>query len=153
MFLSQKRRGVWDSHLGTSGNGSWCFVNYDIGVPWFHVTLAEVEGNPPQTVLTNDIVLVKQILDEYSGSPRIKSFQAVFPSKYPDNKGWGIAEIYMLSQSTTSQGEVYHSVFTRFGPHRIGGSDRIMAMDVRPRDTVVLYETERPIEPKFYYGK
>ena len=92
MLLSQKRQGVWDCHLGSTGRGSWCFANYD-------------------------------------------------------------AEIDKMTESKTRKGEIFHTFHTRFGSLRIGGPEQVKAIDVLPRDTVVLYETRRPIEPKLYYGR
>lgn len=152
MLLSQKRQGVWDCHLGSSGLGSWCFVNYDLRTPWLHITLVDPTDNPNQALLTNDMVLVKQVLERPHDDLKIKSFQAVFPSDFPDNKGWGIAEVYKVQESKTRNGIIFHSLFTRFGVYRIGGPERIMAIDVLPRDTTVLYEAKKPSEPKRYYG-
>ncbi len=157
MLLSQKRQGVWDCHLGSTGRGSWCFANYDMHAPWLHITLDESAENPAQTLLTNDIVLVKQLMEQLmeqtSESLKLKSFQAVFPSDFSDNKGWGIAEIDKMTESKTRKGEIFHTFHTRFGSLRIGGPEQVKAIDVLPRDTVVLYETRRPIEPKLYYGR
>tara|TARA_R110002126_G_scaffold250138_1_gene393033 strand:- start:13870 stop:14331 length:462 start_codon:yes stop_codon:yes gene_type:complete len=153
MLLSQKRQGVWDCHIGSSGLGSWCFVNYDLCTPWLHITLVESANSQGQALLTNDVVLVKQLLEQVAEGLKIRSFQAVFPSNFPDNKGWGIAEIDQMTESKTRKGEIFHTFHTRFGSHRIGGPERVKAIDVLPRDTVVLYENKRPIEPKLYYGR
>jgi hypothetical protein len=104
-------------------------------------------------LLTNDIFLVKHLLAQADEGLIIRSFQAVFPSDFPDNKGWGIAEIDQMNELKTRKGEEFHTFQTRFGSHRIGGPERVKAIDVLPRDTIVLYETKRPNEPRLYYGR
>ena len=151
MHASHKRKGIWDCHLGTGGRGTWCFVNYNADAPLILITLAEIlEEKRAQTFLTTDIVFVKQVLAEPGEGLKVKSFQAVFPSDYPDNQGWGVAEIYEVQESKTKAGEICHAFFTKFGVHRIGGPDRVMAIDVLPHDTTVIYQTNPP--PRLYYG-
>ena len=98
----------------------------------------------PRTLFTSDMALVTEILKQPGSVGRIKSFQAVFPCDFPDNKGWGIAEIYEFTEKKTRKGMVFHTFVTKFGYGRIGGSSKTMASEVLPRDEHVLYSAARP---------
>ncbi|KJS78306.1 MAG: hypothetical protein JL55_14970 [Pseudomonas sp. BICA1-14] len=136
---------MMDFSFSSSGRGKWCLVNHDVDTPWIHISFIEAEGRSvTRTLLTSDMALVKEILKQSGAGLRIKSFQAVFPSDFPDNQGWGIAEIYEFTEKKTRKGMVFHTFVTKFGVGRIGGSSKTMASEVLPRDENVLYKAARP---------
>lgn len=136
---------MMDFSFSSSGRGKWCLVNHDVETPWIHISFTEAEGgSSPLTLFTSDMALVTEILKQPGSVGRIKSFQAVFPCDFPDNQGWGIAEIYEFTEKKTRKGMVFHTFVTKFGCGRIGGSSKTMASEVLPRDEHVLYSAARP---------
>lgn len=154
--MHMQRIGDDDLEMGfdfsSSGPGQWCLVNNDTETPWFHFTLVLENGAPLQTVLTSDMALVRQIIVKRLEGIRIKSFQALFPSTYPDNAGWGIAEIYELKEQKTKKGIIFYYLRTRFGRRRIGGPSRLMAADVHFNHEIMLYQAEPPKDAELYYS-
>lgn len=139
-----------DFSFSSSGHGKWCLVNHDVVTPWIHLSLTEADdGATTRTLLTNDMGVVRQALLQPRARERIKSFQAVFPSNFPDNRGWGVAEIYEFVEQKTRKGMVFHTFFTRFGLGRIGGSSQTKASEVLAKDVVVLYKAESPARRYF----
>lgn len=136
---------MMDFSFSSSSRGKWCLVKHDVDTPWIHITFTEAGcGVTTHTLSTSDMTLVKQILARHAEVGSIKSFQVVFPSNFPDNQGWGIAEIHEFTEQKTRKGMVFHTFVTKFGVGRIGGSSRTMASEVLPKDVVVLYKAAKP---------
>lgn len=134
---------IMDFSFCSSSRGKWCLVKHDVDTPWIHIAFTSEEGSATRTLLTSDMTLVKQILNQSANGERIKSFQVVFPSDFPDNKGWGIAEVNEFTEQKTRKGMVFHTFITKFGHGRIGAI-QTMASEVLPKDVVVLYTATKP---------
>lgn len=143
-MLTLDSREMMDFSFSSSSRGKWCLVKHDVDTPWIHIAFVSEGGAATRTLLTSDMALVKQILEQSGGGERIKSFQVVFPSDFPDSQGWGIAEVNEFTEQKTRKGVVFHTFITKFGRGRIGGSSRAMANEVLPKDVTVLYQATRP---------
>jgi hypothetical protein len=153
MVETQNLQGrVLDFDFSATKRGKWSLINHDSSTSWIHVSyLDKSEDQSLKVFMTSDMELVKELLERNEHDIEIKSFQIMFPSKFPDNPGWGIAEIYELTEEKTKKNVVFHKFYTHYGFQRIGGPARLSDADVRHSEQIILYYVAAPKHPRRYY--